>query len=845
MSDSPTFSAASQQALHPGDESRHPDGSVRESWRYVLDAMHALGPQGLAERHQKARRILRDDGVTYNIYSTEHGAIKAWELDLVPFVIGSDDWAKIESGLLERAELFNLILEDIYGERELIKSGTLPPEAIFAHGGFLRACHGIKLAGAHQLILHAVDMARLPSGELCVFADRCQSPSGAGYALENRTVMSRVLPSMFRDSQVHRLARFFQRLRVKLSELVPHTDEPRVVVLTPGAHNETYFEHTYLANYLGYPLVQSGDLIVRNGFVWMKSLEGLSRVDVILRRVDDVFCDPLELRSDSQLGVAGLLDVARLGRVAIVNPLGAGVLENPVLLKYLPQISRRLLGREPRLASVATYWCGAEDDMKLIKSRFDELVIKPIYRGSGGQSILPATLSAADKQALLERISSQPYQFVAQELISHSRVPTLVDGQLKPLPTILRSFAVADKVSYSIMPGGLARVGQQEDSYLISNQLGSINKDIWVVASEPERQGQSDMPSEKFSAQLQGVGLPSRVVENLFWFGRYAERAESSLRVLRTVFVMLNSAEPLPEACRKTLLSAVSEVTDSAPGFKRSGQTLLVNPEPELLAVLLDGGRMGSVKYCLNAMLNCAEESKELLSSDFLRVINDIRDGLDTLSADLKEGLVAAPEEALDPLVTALMALSGLSQESMVRGTGWRFMEIGRRLERGLQTESLLRTLLGDAGDEAEESSLLLATLSSLEVLMTYRRRYRARMDAALVLELVLLDTSNPRSLLFQFEQLQSQMNLLPEMGTSSRELQAEQRAVLEAITTLRLKRLVELAEVDSESGRRECLDQTLSHLHQLLSSIGAVLSDKYFDLQVRPQQLVRAVWEG
>lgn len=829
---------------HPRDEAVNPDGSTKELWRYLLEGVTALGPMGISERHEKARRILRDDGATYNVYSQQHGALKAWELDLVPFLIGSDEWARIESGLLERAELFNLILQDLYGPRELIRSGIIPPEVLFAHGGFLRPCSGLRLPGEHDLIIHSVDMARTEDGAMCVFADRTQSPSGAGYALENRTVMSRVLPSLFRDSHVHRLSHFFQRLRLKLTQLAPNVEEPRVVVLTPGALNETHFEHAYLANYLGYPLVQSGDLLVRNGFVWMKSLEGLVRVDVIMRRVDDWYCDPLELKGDSQLGVPGLLDVARQGRVAIANPLGVGVLENPALLKYLPAISKRLLGREPRIRSVKTYWCGDAKDLAYVIAHFDQLVVKPIFRGLGVSASV-STLALDARAQMLAKMKQQPHLYVAQERLAPSQVPTVVAGQIQSRPAILRSFAVASESSYVIMPGGLTRVGVNNTSPLITNQLGSVNKDTWVVATEPERPAQKASDADQNAPQQQYTGLPSRVVENLFWFGRYAERAEASLRALRTVFVLLNGAEVLPANCRTLLLRAVTTVTSTHPGFVQASKSLIADPESELMAVVLDASRAGSVKSCLNAMLNCAEESKELLSSDTLRVINDIRDALDSLDLALQGGLMSAPEEALDPLVTALMALSGLTQESMIRGVGWRFMEIGRRLERGVQVVLLLRCLLVEVLEDSEQESILQATLQVLEVLITYRRRYRARMDMAHSLELTLLDTSNPRSLLYQFELLQSHIDNLPEVGVSSRELQAEQRALLEAISKLRLSRLVELVSSAEATPRRETLDLLLRQLTDILTTIGGVVSDKYFDHRVGPQQLVRAVWEG
>ncbi|MGV6807838.1 MAG: circularly permuted type 2 ATP-grasp protein, partial [bacterium] len=317
------------------DEAFVGEGRYHGDWEYLLNSLASLGEEELNNRRLKAMRMLRDDGATYNVYS-QVGADNAWNLDLVPFLISSEDWGKVEAGLQERAELFNFILNDIYGSRELITRGIVPPELIFGHKSFIRACQAIKLPGEHQLIIHATDMMRQPDGSMCIVADRCQAPSGSGYALENRSVMSQVMPSLFRESHVHRLAGYFQILRKKLIDLAPGVSSPQIVILTPGPYNEAYFEHAFLANYLGFSLVQSNDLIVKNGNVWMRSLDGLKRVDVILRRVDDYFCDPAELKSDSQLGVAGLLEVARSGRVAIANPLGSGILENPALLSYLP-----------------------------------------------------------------------------------------------------------------------------------------------------------------------------------------------------------------------------------------------------------------------------------------------------------------------------------------------------------------------------------------------------------------------------------------------------------------------------------------------------------------------------
>ncbi len=817
--------------------------TIKPEWDYLLSSLNNLGSNALKERQDKARRILRDDGVTYNIYADNASPNSQWELDLVPAIIGSEDWSVIEAGLLERAELFNLMLRDFYGERTLLKQHALPPEALFGHGGFLRACQGIKIPGEHELILHSADMVQRPDGSMCVLSDRTQAPSGAGYVLENRTVMSRVFPSLFRDSHVHRLASFFQRLRHKLISLSPSNGQARVVVLTPGAHNETYFDHSYISNYLGFPLVQSGDLVVRNGFVWMKSLDGLDRVDVILRRVDDVSCDPVELRSNSQLGVPGLLDVVRAGRVIMANPIGSGVLENPILLKYLPAISKTLLGREPRLDSVKTYWCGDAEDLKFVLAHFKHLIIKPIYRGQNLTSVFGGDLSSIEAGELLQKIQHQPTQFVAQERIDKPHIPSLVNGALKPRPAILRTFSVAADNSYIVMPGGLTRVGNEVGSPIISMQAGCPSKDTWITATEPERTTDNDS-NEAGQAELEAslMSLPSRVIENLFWMGRYAERAEASLRILRTVFMMINDEQAISKASQRILLRSITEVTGTHPGFINASDELLENPEEELLLIIKDGTRAGSIKSTLNSLLYCADESKELLSSDTIRVINDIRDELDNLESSLANGLSSAPEEDLDPLVIPLIALSGLMQESMVRGVGWHFMDMGRRVERGVQIMKTVTTLVTQIDDDNDNKTLLNAMLRSMEVFITYRRHSRTRSGIELGLELVILDDSNPRSLIFQFEQLQKHFTAVRRIDANLKGLEEEERILLEAVTSLKLSRIAALAE--SQNGSRMELTGLLLRLNGLLSDFSNTLSDKYFDHRIDPQQLVTTSWE-
>ena len=842
----PSEQPLAYQPLAQGfDEVYSPDGAIRGHWQYLFDSLNQLGPRGIDERHFKAQRILRDDGATYNVYQHETASSRAWFLDPIPHILTSEEWGTIESGLLERSELLNLLLQDIYGPREIIKYGLVPPELIFSHRGFLRPCHGVQLPGEHQLILHAVDMVRNPDGEMCVISDRTQAPSGAGYALENRTVMSRIFPSLFRDSHVHRLALFFRSLRYKLAAVSPGTKVPRIVVLTPGAYNETYFEHAYLANYLGFNLVQGGDLTVRNGFVWMKSLQGLRKVDVILRRVDDVFCDPVELRPDSHLGVPGLLEVVRSGRVVVANPLGSGVLENPALLKYLPDIGRFFLGREPRLPSVKTYWCADQNDHQYVLDHFDEMVIKPVFRKPGSFSQLVSELDEAAKLKLKQEMAKNPHLFVGQHYVAPSQTPAWYRKNLESRPAILRSFSVAGESSYCVMPGGLTRIGGQSRTGILTNQKGSKSKDTWVIASEPEKQlslytESATAPSENTD---HSTDLPSRVVENLFWMGRYAERAEAALRLLRSVFVRLNGFEYLSEVATQTLLRSVTHLTNTYPGFTVDDPALFEAPEAELQSVVLDDVRVGGVTASLQAMLSSAEEVKELLSADTQRVINDIRDELEVLKKNFPHQINSAPEEALDPLVTALLALSGLCQESMIRGMGWRFMDMGRRFERAMQTISLLRATTVPVLTDNDEMILLESVLFSVEALITYRRRYRTDMKVENALDLVMLDETNPRSLLYQLASLENHLQALPKRKTDVR-MAKEDRAVLEAKTSLQLSNLAELVQAKEESGVRAPLDDLLVRIQHLLVDSTSELADRFFDHAEGPQPLTKSAWE-
>jgi uncharacterized circularly permuted ATP-grasp superfamily protein/uncharacterized alpha-E superfamily protein len=827
------------------DETYAADGRVRAHWEHVARSLAELGHAELWRRHEQAQRLLRENGVLYHVYDDPRGLHRVWELDPIPLVIDSQEWSLVESALIQRAELMNLILADLYGARELLRKGLLPPELVLAHAGFLRPCDQVRLRGQHQLILYSVNLARAPDGRLWVVGDRTQAPSGAGYALENRMVTLRILPSLFRDSQVHRLAVFFRALRQTLAGLSPRgRGEPRVVVLSPGPHNETYFEHAYLAGYLGYSLVQGSDLVAANGRVWLKTLAERQPVDVILRRVDDDWCDPLELRPESQLGVTGLLDCVRRGTVAVVNPLGSGLLENPALLAFLPGIARHFLGQALRLPSVATWWCGQPRERDHVLANLERLVIKPVHRGPGLQTWIGPELGAAQLRELRDRILARPHLHVGQELVSFSSAPALAAGGVVARKTVLRTFLVARDSDYAVMPGGLARMAPPGGGILVSNQAGGASKDIWVLASEPEQQVTLWIqPAREPIAPRAGPGaLPSRTADNLYWLGRYAERAEGTVRLLRVVLARRDESlqydDPAHLACLHTLLRSLTHVTATYPGYVHADAALLDAPEQELVALACDAQRAGSVAYALRAMLDAAHAIRDFWSGDTWRVLDAADRQLQGLARVARLDDLAAP---LDEVIVALGALTGLTGEQVNRDHAWRFLDLGRRIERAQLLVSLLRAALVPRQDAATEALLIESVLSGADSLLGYRQRYRSYLELRSMLELMLLDPGNPRGLGWQLGQIQQTLAALPGESHGS-VLPEKDRLALEALTLLRLADLDALLAPAGGSAVRGELDQLLARIGHLLARTSGCVTDAYFGHVREAQQLSMAV---
>lgn len=826
------------------DEFLDAQGGPRDHWAHIGTTLQQLGHDDLLRRQADVNRLLEADGVSYNTFEGNDPRRNRWALDPLPMVLSSSEWAEVEAGIIERAELFALILADLYGPRDLIRRGLLPIEMVYDHPGFLRSCDqiGIGTTAPMHLPLYAADLARRSDGRYVALVDRAQAPSGAGYALENRLVVSRVFPSLYRDAHVHRLAPFFRSLRTTLREAAPtgspNRSDPRVVVLTPGSWSETAFEHAYIASYLGYSLVQGSDLMARGGRIWMRSLGRSEPVDVILRRVDDVFCDPLELRPESQLGVPGLVDAARRNTVSIVNPLGSGIIESPAMLAFLPSVAQHYLGRPLQLASVPTWWCGDVESRRYVLANLSSLILKPSARSIGRSAILGWEMSSGELDDLRGRIEASPTQWTAQEAVEKSTTPTLTVSGVEPRRSVLRTFAVARGDTYTVMPGGLLRVAADVDGQFISNQAGALSKDVWVLASEPESVTSLWLHSGPTVEAIDPTGsMPSRAAENLFWLGRYAERAESVVRLLRVVLDRRNEfasdLNPAGTACFRILLQAVTQVASAYPGFTVPGP--VVAPGPELFALIVDEQRPGTIAHSVRRLLDAAYAVRDQLSNDTWLVIGNVDREIIELRDQADTNQPVPLQRTLAAAMQSLLALSGLASESMVRDPGWHFMDAGRRLERSMQLVSVLRSTVVTVNDNATESLLLESVLISAESIITYRRRYRSQAQMETLLDLLLLDSGNPRSLIYQLDQLAHSLARLPRPDGQG--LTDVDRLMIEATSLVRLADTARLSMVDG-TGDRSALGSFLDALYGLLRSCAEAI-DRFHFAPLLPQRSI------
>ncbi len=820
------------------DEMFGADGMPRPHAESFFNFLSGLPREEIGRRWDLGLRLIRENGVTYNVYSGNEGLDRPWQLDPLPLMIPADEWRSMEAALVQRATLLNLVLADLYGAQELLARGLIPPVPVLSHPGYLRPLKDVRVARGIHLHIYAADLARAPDGSWQVISDRCEAPSGAGYALENRGIIGRVLSDAMRDQKVRSLAPFFQKMRESLLELSPRSREtPRIVLLTPGPYNETYFEHAYLARQLGYTLVEGEDLTMRDGRVWLKTLEGLQPIDVILRRTTAPFCDPLELRSDSVLGVAGLSQAVRDGTVVVANSLGSGVIEGGALSPFLPALSRHLLGEDLHMNSVDSWWCGRPDELSHVLANLDHMVIKPSFPRPGkAATLFGDRLSAAKRAELAQTLRDRPRDYIAQSRIRLSTTPVWNGTALDARPMMLRVFLVAHGDGYVAMPGGLLRVAAERGGSMVSLQAGGGSKDTWVLADKADKTSVTvrTAPGQGIVRLMRGArDMPSRVADNLYWFGRYVERIEDTARLLRAGLVRggnmagFGAAEELPLA--QGLMSHV---------FRPKGDSA----EEKLastLAMAFDPGHSDGLRFAAEKIHRMASLARDRLSPDTWRAVNHLVRAVQSVSGDglLVEDAIAS----LNMLVLASEALNGLVMENMTRGLAWRFLDFGRRLERAVHMLDLLSGALSLG--EVTSGPVLDLLLEISDSSMTYRSRYLSTPQFAPVWDLLMVDESNPRSLGFQLQSLANHMDMLA-VHRRTTILGPEQRLTVwltGAVRTAEIERLC----IPDEEGEVRPLARFMETLRSKLWELSEEVTKQYFTHSAGRSSVVRAAPES
>ena len=743
------------------DEMMDAGGQVRPHWQLFLMMLAAHGAEEMNRRFAVADRYLHDSGVFYRVYEDPVGVERPYPLSHVPLIINPVEWAALKRGLIQRAELLERVLADAYGPARIVQNGHLPAVLIAGNPEFLRPLVGVAPPGGAHLHFYAVDVGRGADGRWWVLGDRTQAPSGAGFVLESRLALQRALPEVYRGIRVERLAPFFQAFQSKLSGFNGQNDS-RVCLLTPGPMNDSYFEHAYLARYLGLLLVEGEDLTARDDGVFIRTVSGLRRAEVLLRRLDADFCDPLELNAHSRLGVTGLVQAVRDGKVVIANSLGSGLVEARSMLAFLPALAPHLLGAELEIPNVATWWLGHAHVRAEMLGKLDTMVIASAFTDnlpgrSVGTATLGAKLDAEQRAQIAQAITERGIDFVLQEAVTLSTMPVWQDGGFAPHPFILRLYLARVRDGWTVMPGGFVRIADGVDARALSLQKGGRTADACLLSEGPVAEITLLPTPEHIAIQRASGVLPSRAAYNLFWLGRYVERAEATLRLVRA---LINRIADAGEA-----MAAITARVAAILAAWSAGPSDIPDARADLIAeaALIRRDIEGSLPRLTAAARSAASVIRDRLSPDAWRALNDLVAAIDApLAVGSSESLM------LDRVETALRIIasfSGLAQENMTRLAGWRFLELGRRIERGILTCRFVRELAdADAPDGALDVLLELCDSQ-----LTYRQRYVMIAARAPVIDLVMLDPNNPRSVMHQLERIEAHLAALPRQVVDGR----------------------------------------------------------------------------
>lgn len=811
------------------DELLGADGAPRRHWQKFLSELEALKPSECTARAARLDRRVRETGIAYDVFADPTQGSSQWQLDLVPIIFSSAEWRWLEAALIQRAELFDAVLDDLYGGQELLRQGVVPPELVFSDSAYLRACQDV-LPHAGGLRFYAADLARGTDGQWRVIDNHAETLAGAGFALANRMVHTHVAGDLFNATNAVRLASYFQNVQAALTA---HSlrDNARIALLTPGAHHEDYFSHAYIARYLGFLLVEGGDLRTRGGQVFLKTLEGLKEIDLIIRCVDGRASDPLELDPSGYDGPSGLMRTCRKSPKLVANAIGSALVQNRGLGPYLPAIAQHVLGQDLAIHDAPRWWLGDANSRQHVEDRFDHLVIRKAQEGTGrpGQAALgqdTRSMSEAERDLLRREIALHGARLVAEEKIGFSTAPVFANGRLEPRPFAARLFVARTQSGYAVMPGGLAMTIDPEKAVALSAPDGHT-RDVWVLSDAEQGHHVSLWRPTLETARVQRSQrvIQSRVADDLFWLGRYAERADWTMRVLRSALRRIaedsgpDTGLPAARKCLEVLLT--DEESTAADKARISALDI-----DALCQHLVRGGRASrTLERTLQRLYKVAHLARDRLSLEAFQTVSRFRPG-DPWATALASSTPSGVMDLLDEGLASISAFNGLMHENMTRNFGWSILDMGRRLERAYNLSEAMLALFVPMHDEAEEQSSLMLLLELADSFITYRSRYRLDPMLALVLDLLLLDESNPRSLSYQLAAFSRQLDTLPE-GRQGVTLTEDRRLILALLTTIRLADVERIASDD----RREALSKLLMEQLQLLPELSDAVARHYFNL--------------
>ncbi len=815
------------------DEAVGPSGETRPAWRSLARSIAMMSPSEVTNRQRQADRLVESEGASYLFHDVGGDTSRPWRLDPLPLVIGGAEWAELERGISQRMRILDRMLGDVYGDQMLLRKRVVPPSAVFGSPGFLVGSQRAKPPQNRWLTVYAADLVRLATGEWRVLRDVTDAPSGAGYALVNRNVSAQLLPDVVREMAPLSLAPYFTDMRSALDAIAPDDrPSPRTVVLTPGLGHPSYFEHSYLAAHLGYHLAEPGDLVVRTGKVWLRALSGLESVDVLLRRIDGNVADPLE-DGRGAIGVPGLARAARGGGVGLANALGAGVAGSMALLPTVAAVAEAF-GEQLMLPEVRTLWCGSPADRAEVLASLRHLVL----HDTAGATVFGSQLDQAAVGQWRTLIETQPHRVIAQEKVTFATAPALTDDGVHPATIVLRVMAVSGRHGISVMPGGLARV--MDPSTPAVNQTSGFTKDVWVLDDRPDRPLPISIRTTRSMPQVDlRESLPTRAAEAMYWLGRNAERSESMARATAAALSVMQGDPTLLTALDGGWRTPVVAALRSLTGEQATVSSANVTPDQEFrnaISATLTGA--DGLPSSLRALSRAASSARQFVSATTWRVLGELDNERTQLSMDVSTASDPGVRRRLDTVIVHLSSLAGLFNESTVRGPAWRFLEIGRRVERALGLLAVFEAVVSPAAP-VMRGSLFDYVLAANECLVAYRRRYRSDAVLDAMIDLLILDDQNPRSLAFQLDQLRSQIALLPSREGSGILADKIERA---SAAMVGMSWLPPDADQLGANGRREVIDRFVLDARTPLNEFADQLNHVYFNDPTRMRQRMGAV---